>query len=108
MQKHLSQHVRDLMRKARESPEFRFSAAPVVAKPKKLIPVVKDARSSPASKTAKDVKIKVKLPPVKKTATPKVKLASPKKKDAVATRSAAVSSKALKLKIKEEVCYLFN
>lgn len=71
MQKHLSEHVRDLMRKARESAGFRFTATPVASKTKKIPAVVKEAtRVSPVRKP-KEKMMKIKLqPPSKKTAPP--------------------------------------
>jgi hypothetical protein len=115
MQKHLSQHVRDLMRKARESPDFRFSAAPVVSKAKKLptsaatSSTVRETRTPPASKV-KD-KIKIKLAPAstnssrKASATPKTnsRQATPKRKVAELPVSKANSaSKMVRSKVKEE------
>ena len=115
MQKHLSQHVRDLMRKARESPDFRFSAAPVVSKAKKLptsaatSSTVRETRTPPASKV-KD-KIKIKLTPAstnssrKASATPKTnsRQATPKRKVAEMPVSKVNSaSKMVRSKIKEE------
>ena len=71
MQKHLSEHVRDLMRKARESAGFRFTATPVASKTKKIPAVVKEAtRVSPVRKP-KEKTMKIKLqPPSKKSAPP--------------------------------------
>ena len=61
MQKHLSEHVRDLMRKARESAGFRFTATPVASKTKKIPGVVKETvRVSPVRKP-KEKTMKVKL-----------------------------------------------
>lgn len=71
MQKHLSEHVRDLMRKARESAGFRFTATPVASKTKKIPAAVKEAtRVSPVRKP-KEKTMKIKLqPPSKKSAPP--------------------------------------
>lgn len=71
MQKHLSEHVRDLMRKARESAGFRFTATPVASKTKKIPAVVKETtRISPVRKP-KEKTMKIKLQPAsKKTAPP--------------------------------------
>ena len=71
MQKHLSEHVRDLMRKARESAGFRFTATPVASKTKKIPAVVKETtRVSPVRKP-KEKMMKIKLQaPSKKTVTP--------------------------------------
>lgn len=61
MQKHLSEHVRDLMRKARESAGFRFTATPVASKTKKIPGVVKETvRVSPVRKP-KEKTMKIKL-----------------------------------------------
>lgn len=65
MQKHLSEHVRDLMRKARENPNFHFAALPVVSKAKKVAPLSRESRVSPTRKP-KD-KLKVKLQPKQKS-----------------------------------------
>ncbi|EFX89241.1 hypothetical protein DAPPUDRAFT_232930 [Daphnia pulex] len=71
MQKHLSEHVRDLMRKARESAGFRFTATPVASKTKKIPAVVKETtRLSPVRKP-KEKTMKIKLQaPSKKTVPP--------------------------------------
>jgi len=76
MQKHLSEHVRDLMRKARENPNFRFAALPVVSKAKKAAPQAREPRVSPVRKP-KD-KLKVKLQPKQKSPS-KAKGRTPKK-----------------------------
>lgn len=69
MQKHLSEHVRDLMRKARESAGFRFTATPVASKTKKIPAVIKEAtRVSPVRKPKeKQMKIKLQAPSKKIT-----------------------------------------
>lgn len=68
MQKHLSEHVRDLMRKARDSAGFRFTATPVApSKAKKITAVVKEV--SPVRKPVNNVKEK---------GTVKIKLQSPR------------------------------
>lgn len=110
MQKHLSQHVRDLMRKARETPEFSFSAAPVTNKTKKLVPAVKETKqpaaaaappAAPAAKAPKE-KVKIKLAPIKKVQAPKGKgkpaKAAPSRKDSPQKPAQAVTSR----KAKEE------
>lgn len=77
MQKHLSEHVRDLMRKARESAGFRFTATPVASKTKKIPAAVKEAtRVSPVRKP-KEKTMKIKLqPPSKKNAPPPAQTAN--------------------------------
>ena len=70
MQKHLSEHVRDLMRKARESAGFRFTATPVASKAKKIPAAVKEAtRVSPIRKP-KEKTMKIKLHPPSKKGNP--------------------------------------
>lgn len=85
MQKHLSEHVRDLMRKARENPNFRFAALPVVSKTKKAAPPARETRVSPVRKT-KD-KLKVKLQPKQKS--PSKAKGRPLKKEVESPRAKA-------------------
>ena len=86
MQKHLSEHVRDLMRRARESSGFRFTATPVApSKVKKIQAVAKEI--SPARKAGnsgvsgvkeKTVKIKLQTPKGGSKASPAVATKSPR------------------------------
>ena len=79
MQKHLSEHVRDLMRKARESAGFRFTATPVASKAKKIPAAVKEAtRVSPVRKPKeKTMKVKLQAPSKKMTSPPTQAVAKP-------------------------------
>ena len=73
MQKHLSEHVQDLMRKASESAGFRFSATRVASKTKKIPAVVKEATWVSPVRNPKEKRKKIKLkPPSKKSAPPPV------------------------------------
>lgn len=111
----MSQHVRDLMRKARESPEFRFSAAPVVSRPKKTAAssssaATASAKNEPRTPSTGKVKekIKIKLTPASSAASRRAaaasansKQASPKKRGGAAAAN-KTNSRATKVKIKEE------
>lgn len=103
MQKHLSEHVRDLMKKARDSSTFRFTAMPVASKVKKIPAAVKEATRVSPTRKPKDKTVKVKLQtPAKKSAS----LATPAKgargQAKKSVPASPASTKMRQSKVKEE------
>lgn len=61
MQKHLSEHVRDLMKKAQNSSTFRFTATPVASKVKKIPAAVKEVTRVSPTRKPKEKIMKIKI-----------------------------------------------
>lgn len=76
----MSEHVHDLMKKARDSSTFRFTATPVASKVKKIPAAVKDATRVSPSRKQKEKSVKIRLQSsAKKPASASLNSATPVK-----------------------------